>query len=237
MTLQQLLELDGPLINNLTNPQLREALKDATRITKQRLSNLDAARFNYTPARQIFENTKLPTYKEIDSMRQSELRHLLKQEVQFLGNQTSTVAGERERIRNFVRLSVDTKNKSNTAIENEITRKISKMGGYNELSEIFDLVHQAESLDPSIVYEMGSSEFIGSVIDGYIRGLDDPVQIKEYVREKIDRIQKENEQKSKKFGWPEDKMKKYGMRILSKEINKNLPRGMSIQKLSKLKKK
>lgn len=237
MNIQALKELSGSAINNLTVQELREALKDATRNTKQRIGQLDRAGFEYTPARQMWKDTKLPNNAEIDNMTQSELRHTLKQEVQFLNNKTSTVAGERERLRNFVRLSVDTKDRSNKAIESEITRKINKIGGYKELSEIFELIEQVESLDPSVVYEMGSSEFIGNIIESYLNGLDDPVQLKEYLRDKLDKINKDNQQKSDSFGWGNSKMKKAGMRILAKEINKNLPRGMTIQKLSKLKKK
>ena len=73
-TVGEIKALTGENINEMTNEELRTTVRKATRVAKQRLSNLEG---KYSPAKAILEGETLPTEKQIKEMSQSELRHIL----------------------------------------------------------------------------------------------------------------------------------------------------------------
>lgn len=194
--LNDIKSLTGEDINKLNKEELIELAKSSVRFSKQRLSNLGN---KYTPAKQKLKQNQgeaLPRERQIETMNHNELKKLVADTRNFLRSQTSTLSGERERIRNFVELSIDKKGKSNKQIENLITRQINKMGGYWKLGEVFDLIDQIEELEPSLVYELGSGTedekgFIGTILEAYTQEdfkalRDDPVLFTEKLRSRLD---------------------------------------------------
>lgn len=194
--LNDIKSLTGEDINKLNKEELIELAKSSVRFSKQRLSNLGN---KYTPAKAKLKQNQgdaLPKERQIETMNHNELKKLVADTRNFLRSQTSTLSGERERIRNFVELSIDKKGKSNKQIENLITRQINKMGGYWKLGEVFDLIDQIEELEPSLVYELGSGTedekgFIGTILEAYTSNdfkalRDDPVAFTEKLRSRLD---------------------------------------------------
>lgn len=188
--------LTGDDINNMTKDDLINFSKSSVRFSKQRLATIGN---KYTPAKSKLKQNQgdaLPKESKIESMTHNELKKLVADTRNFLKSQTSTLSGERERIRNFVELSIDKKGKSTKQVENLITRQINKMGGYWKLGEVFDLIDQIEELEPSLVYELGSGTedekgFIGTILESYtqedFKGLrDDPVQFAQKLRSRLD---------------------------------------------------
>lgn len=204
MRVDEIKKLEGIDINRMNDEELKEYVKNATRFTKRRLSNLSN---KYTPSKKQLErkidNKNLPNEKEIDQMTHNDLKHLLKIERDFLNSQTSTIEGEKQRIRNFIRLSIDEQGKSERQIQNLITRRINKLGGYWNLGKIFELIDQIEELEPSLVYELGSGTteergFIGTIIETYSSEdfqdlINDPVKFTEKLKNILDEKKKNRE--------------------------------------------
>ena len=192
MTLQEIKNLEGTQISNLSKEELQKIAKDATRISKQRLSNLSGKN---TLAKTRLEKAQgtlnLPKERDIDKMNVNELRKLITDERQFLRNKTSTLQGERERIRNTVALSLDERNySSNKAYQTAITKRINQLGGYWDLSDIFDLIDRIREIDPSLENEIDTNtSLVGAVIESFdesdfINLQQDPKRFADKLREK-----------------------------------------------------
>lgn len=169
MTINELKNLSGVEINSMTRNELMEVAKDATRNAKQRIGQLKRAGIESTAAtRKLAKNwgtLNLPSNKQIDKMSHNQLKQLVANERTFLRGQTSTVKGERQRIRNFVKTTIDTRGKSQKRVESLITQRIKKWGGYDELGKVFDLIEQMEEQNPSIVSEVGTNPLAGNFFE------------------------------------------------------------------------
>lgn len=177
MNINEIKALTGVEINRMTSEELREIAKDATRNVKQRLGQLKKAGIDSTAAtRKLKKNwgsTELPTNNAIDSLEHNQLKQLVANSRTFLRGQTSTVKGERQRLRNFVSTTIDKRDyKYKKDIEKEITDRINRWGGYDELGKVFDLIEQMEEQNPSIISEVGTNPLTGNffelVFDSYV---------------------------------------------------------------------
>lgn len=201
-SINKIKSLEWDDINEMTQDDLKELAKDTLRNTKRRLSNLQG--YN-TPAKYYLEERqgnlkKLPNERNLDSMDVNKLKKLVNDTTRFLKSQTSTLEGERRRIRNFVQSGVNSYNIDNKTLQNRITRTINKLGGYNSktMKDIFEVIEKIENLDPTVVWDFGSpkdnqdkdSSIVGQVIEIYtnpeyadIRG--DAVLIKQILDNKV----------------------------------------------------
>ena len=201
--IEQIKALDGDKISKMSKEELQTYAKDATRFTKQRLSYLSGKN---THAKTILEKERgsldLPKEKDIMKMDVNELRKLVVDERNFLKNKTSTLAGERQRIRNVVALGIDeTQYNTKQGYEAAISRKIDKMGGYWGLSDLFDLIDKIKEVDKSLEFELSTNpSLVGAVIESYtekefIEFRDNPVEFAKRLRKKyVEEIRRKEEQ-------------------------------------------
>ena len=202
---EQIKSLDGDKISKMSKEELQLYAKDATRFTKQRLSYLKG---KSTHAKTTLEKARggsledLPKERDIMEMDVNDLRKLLVDERNFLRNKTSTLAGERERIRNVVALGIDEKDyNTKKGYEAAISRKIDKLGGYWGLSDLFNLVDKIKEIDPSLEYELSTNPtLVGAVVESYtekdfIEYRDNPTEFARRLRKKyVEEIRRKEEE-------------------------------------------
>ena len=200
---EQIKTLDGDKINKMSKEELIEYTKDATRFTKQRLSYLKGKNTHAKTTLEKEQGTlELPKEKEIAEMDVNKLRKLLVDERNFLKNKTSTLEGERQRIRNVVSLGIDeTQYNTKQGYEAAISRKIAKMGGYWGLSDLFNLIDKIKEVDKSLEFELSTNpSLVGAVIESYtekefIEFRDNPVEFAKRLRKKyVEEIRRKEEQ-------------------------------------------
>lgn len=182
-------------INKMSKEELINVAKSGVKNSNQRLNTLKG--YNSPAKRTLIKNqgSNLPKERVIETLDTNELKKLVRNTTNFLQAKTSKLSGERERIRNYVKLSIEKEGKSNRQIESSITRQINKLGGYNssKIKEVFELVEQVKDLDKSLVWEIGSptdsgptSGLVGNVIDIYTtKGFDDPLDVYKELRNRL----------------------------------------------------
>lgn len=189
-------------INRMDVEQLRKVARSSIKVSNQRLETLRGIK---TPAKDALiekQGSRLPREREIDVMNVNELKKLVRDTTRFVQSKTSKLSGERERIRNFIRLSIDKTGKTSKQIETLVTRRINQLGGYtsSKLREVWDLIEEVKELDKGLVWEVGSptdqgptSGLVGQVFDIYSNmNLDDAVLIHKELKNRLDKKEKDD---------------------------------------------
>lgn len=164
MRLHEIQALSFEEWNSMSRDELAFVVKDATRITKQRVSYFDRAGYS-SPAIKALDRTigshNLPNESRIDDMNINSLRRLFTREQNFLNSQTSTIPGERLRLRNIAASTINTTGMSDRQKQIAITRRVRQMGGERGLEHISDLVDVISEVQPTLPYDYGSDPNIG----------------------------------------------------------------------------
>lgn len=180
MRLTEIQNLSFEEWNSMTRDELASVVKDATRITKQRVSYFDRAGYS-SPAIKSLDRTigshNLPNESRIDDMNLNSLKRLFTREQSFLNSQTSTIPGERLRLRNIAASTINTTGMNDRQKQIAITRRVRQMGGEKGLEDISDLVDKIRELEPALEYMIGSDppngvNIFSRVTDAYIENPD-----------------------------------------------------------------
>lgn len=190
--------LTNEAINQMTNDELIEAVKSASRFVKQRESYLESFSGSSPALRGLKQQIgNIPTQTQTQSMSVNELRHVLTNERYFLNAQTSTLPGARQRYRNIILSTIDTDGLTDRQVQNRITRKINKLGGYRKIDEMLEMIDRIRELDPALEYQIGTNPERGSgyfqnVVETYLQDPEiqnDPVLLAERVRQRYEELQ------------------------------------------------
>ena len=159
MRLQDIQNLSFEEWNSMSRDELASVVKDATRITKQRVSYFTRRNISSPAVMSLDRNIgihNLPNESRIDSMNVNSLKRLFTREQNFLTSQTSTLTGERQRLRNIAASTINTEGMSQRQAQIAITRRVNQMGGEEGLRNISDMVEQIREMEPAIEYMIGS---------------------------------------------------------------------------------
>lgn len=197
MRIQDIQNLTGNIINQMNRDELMDAVKSASRISSQRISNI--RRYSGgSPAVRGLENAigQVPRENTINNMTLNQLRHVLTEEKIFLTSQTSTVTGTRERYRNIIASSMNLENLTSRQISRRINKRISELGGPRGINELLNMLDRIRELDPVLEYQIGSSTtrgegFFHTVVEAYNNEdfqdiIDDPVAFAERIRQQYE---------------------------------------------------
>lgn len=197
MTVQEIMALTGNQINQMSQDDLMDAVKTASRISSQRISNI--RRYSWSsPATRGLENAigPVPRQNQITNMTQNQLRHILTEERNFLNSQTSTVPGTRERYRNIVSSSMNLEGLTQRQISRRINQRIRDLGGPRGINNLLEMVDRIREIDPVLEYQIGTNPtrgegFFHTVVESYNNDdfqdiINDPVAFAERISERYD---------------------------------------------------
>lgn len=174
MRLVEILALSRQEMQAMNIEELREAVKSASRISKQRVSNI--RRFSgSSPATVGLTNAigQIPNERTISNMTRNQLLHVFTEEHRFLNSQTSTVPGARTRFRNIIETSIRTEGLTDRQIANRITRRISALGGPRGVASMLELLDRIRELEPTLEFQIGTNPtrgngFFGTFVESYL---------------------------------------------------------------------